>query len=169
VGIADAPDTELTIVTDSRHTVSANALGEQPDDSRLEPAARSARATIRGFVERLSDLPGMLGASNVDADQAFVPSGVRLFVGQPPQGDPNLPAQQAIQWPLSTPLSNLGAPFAGLAGFERCDVVTDTELATVLPLLLRANMLTPWQSAGATYGLLAHPLLPDEKGCPTDS
>ena len=46
-----------------------------------------------------------------------------------------------------------------------CGTVTGGDLATLLPLLQKANQLTPWASGGRRYALTFRPLLPDETGC----
>lgn len=168
-GIADAATTAFTVVANSvRHRITAYALGESTDDAGLDPATATARRMLRAFEAAVTDLPGTLGASAVDADVPYSFSGVALFVapGAPTDGGSTL-TETPITWPLATSLATFGDPAGGMLGANRCGVVTGSDLAVLRPLLERANQLTAWLSAGSTYAITPRPLLPDESRCPT--
>ncbi len=163
VGIADASTTVFTItVNGATHVTKVYALGELGQ----QPAGMSddefrARSQLLDFQNSMQDLRGTLPAGSVGDDTMFAPPGLRLFVSHyRPEQDL---AQQAVDWPLASPLAGFGEP-ATLAGY-RCGAITGADLEAVLPLARRANQLTPWRSQGVSYAIAFRPLLPDESGC----
>jgi hypothetical protein len=77
--------------------------------------------------------------------------------------DPSLAT--TVDWPLQTDLATLGASGSEPAQY-RCFELTGDDLATALPVFAAANELTLYESAGVTYQLYLHPLLPDDEACP---
>jgi hypothetical protein len=58
--VADAPTTRITVATPGSGSSSLEAVAlteAQPDDPRLTPAQREARAKLATFVQEVSDLP----------------------------------------------------------------------------------------------------------------
>ncbi len=165
VGVADAPTTVLTVTADGRtHTFRVYALGEltqRPDG--MSQAEFQARQAFLDFERRLTDL-SWLPEGSVEASGQYHPSGLRVFVSgfQP---SPEGPTEPATAWPLTPALSDFGTPAPGPIQGTRCGVVGGTDLDALLPLVLKANQLTPWTSGGATYTLAFRPLLPDETSC----
>ena len=163
VGIADAGTTVFTLTIDgTTHVTRIYALGElgqQPPG--MSDQEFSARTRLLGFQTSMQDLRHTLPAGSVGDDAMFTPSGLRLFVSDY-RSEQGLP-QEAVDWPLATPLSGFGEA-ATAAGF-RCGAVTGEDLDAVLPLATRANQLTPWRSEGVNYSIAFRPLLPDESGC----
>jgi hypothetical protein len=45
-------------------------------------------------------------------------------------------------------------------------VIEGGDVASLLPLMARANTLTPWTDGDGVFGLAVRPLLPGEAGCP---
>lgn len=161
--VADAPTTTFTVHADGAvHTVSVYALGM--DESGCKDADAEARAKLAAFQGELGDLRSWLPEGSVSQDGEYEPTAIRVYVQ--PYGairEPGLD-EPAIDWPISTGLDTFGQPVSEVPDM-RCGVVAGSDLEALLPDLRRANALTPWQSAGAAYGLLVRPLLPDERTC----
>jgi len=168
--VADASAARFTVVADgATHTIGAYALGM--DDPNLEADATAARAKLRAFAAALGDLQTSVGAENVGQDTSFAWDSIAVYVaeGAPEPGDPNL-ARKPIAWPLSTPLATFGEPAtAGTINAGRCGVVSGADADRLRPLLADATQITPWTSAGSSYSLTFHPLLPDQTTCPGSS
>jgi hypothetical protein len=175
VGIADAGTTTITIVADGEtHTFNFYALSDlgQNKPDHMGQAEFDARTKAQDFATKVGDL-SWLPAGSASDQVPFVPTGVRVFVSDY-QPDPNM-SEPPIEWPLGTGLSAFGDPTKGAAAGSglntnnglpsRCGVVSGDDLTTLLPLIQRANQLSPWKSDGKQYGLLFRPLLPDESGC----
>jgi hypothetical protein len=168
--IADAATTTFYLNAGGRlHTISAYALSEQENAGpNLSKEDAAARELLREFFNKVTDLPSLAGADELTAEQAYEPHAVRLFISdQPPYVDESNPEQDAIEWPLETPLAEIGQPIGenNPLGLD-CALIEGADLDTLLPLLEKANPLTPWTSEGKTYSLFVRPLLPDEAGCP---
>jgi hypothetical protein len=163
VGIADASTTVFTFTVDgATHVTKVYALGDlgqQPQG--MSDAEFGARTRLLDFQTSMQDLRATLPAGSVGDDAMLSPTGLRLFVSdyRPEKGLD----QQAVDWPLATPLSDFGEPVEP-AGY-RCGAVSGDDLDAVLPLARRANQLTPWRSGGVRYAIAFRPLLPDESGC----
>lgn len=160
-GIADAATTTFTTVArGSTHVVSAYALGlEGP----LEAAEPEARARLSAFLDRLNALESWLPGGSLGPERPYVPAAFEVLVRPYAPPDPEL-EQEALVWPLASPLAALGGPWP-FAPDARCVVVSGEDLARLLPDVERANTLTPWRSGGEAFALLFRPLLPDERGC----
>ena len=168
MGVADAATTAFTVVANGvRHRITAYALSEAANDAGLDAATAAARAGLRAFAAAVTDLRGTLGSSAVGGDTPYVYTGVALYVapGAPASGDSTL-VETPIAWPFAMSLATFGEPAVGSLGATRCGVVTGSDLDTLRPLLARANQLTGWTSAGATYTITPRLLLPDETRCP---
>jgi hypothetical protein len=159
--VADAPTTRVTVKTDQgTQSVAVVALNEaQVNDPMLTKAQRDARATLAGFVKKLTDLSAGDVAS---ASQPYEP--VSLAVLARPWSKEqagNEPPQAEVAWPgPALPGDYLNPTFK-----IGCVVVTGDDTATVLTAAKKANQLTPWAADGAKYLITFRPLLPDEKGC----
>lgn len=70
-----------------------------------------------------------------------------------------------VDWPLESDLATLGASWSEPAQY-RCFELAGDDLAGALPVFAAANELTIYESAGVTYQLYLHPLLPDDEACP---
>lgn len=169
--IADAPTTTFIInAGGGTHTISAYALFEEempgPNLSKEDAAARKR---LREFLEAATNLAVLAGESELTAEQPYAPHAVRVFVSdRAPLVDESNPEQDEIAWPLDTPLATFGSAVGLGAPFEmNCGVIEGAALDTLLPLLQKANTLTPWTSEGKSYSLIVRPLLPDESGCVT--
>ncbi len=168
-GIADAPDTVLEINLDGQsYRVSAYALAEggvdiAPGDGGLDPAAVEGRAALREFIDALTGIPA---ADFVDEEHPFVMTALRIYAGKAvvvPNSE--LPGEQpAIDWPLQD-LATAGEAVENSPIDVRCQVVEGNDLATVLPLLEAANILSPFRTGDALYSFTVRPLLPGDTGC----
>jgi hypothetical protein len=169
-GIMDASSAEFVVNADGRiHTISAYALmegGDVPQGS--DAVVAEARAKLARFQAQLGNLEGLL-AGEISAWSAYQPESVQLLVSAGAPDSQGL-TQQAIAWPLSTPLATFGEALPDLFQGQRCGVVTGEDVATLMPLLQAANTLSPWIDDDLAYGLTVRPLLPGETGCqlPTD-
>jgi hypothetical protein len=165
--ISDAPTTTFTTVAaGSRHVISVYALGEATGagGQGIPPDELKARQALAGFLGKLGDLSSWLPKGSVTEEGTYSPNELRIFVlDQNASPEPGL-EQKAVDWPLAQPLASFGQPVA--SGPEaRCGSVSGEDLKTLLPLVEKANELTPWQSGGTSYSLVFRPLLPDENGC----
>jgi len=166
VGIADAPDTVLTINLDGQtFRVSAYALaeaGELNDGRGMDAATRAGRAALREFIDALTAVPA---SEFVDESHPYQADVVRLYVtAAAVVDDPELGAQPIVDWPLAdlaTAGTQIGDPSLGV----RCVEVSGDDLSVVMPLLERANVITPFRSGGSFYNLVVRPDLPHEAGC----
>lgn len=169
VNIADAGTAQFTVVAEgNKHVISAYGLTEGTDDPGMDPAVAAARAKLRAFVTRVSDLSGTLGADYLGSETRYAVTKARLIVspGAPQGGDTG--PQQTIVWPLATKLEAFGEAFP-IGPETRCGIVEGNDIATLLPLLERANAATPWVSANRQFTVVVRVLLPDESGCPAPS
>ena len=171
--IADAATTTFILnAGGSTHTISAYALFEQDmPGPGLSKEDAEARKRLRAFLDAVTDLTTLAGEAELTAEKPYSPHAVRLFVAeQGANGEQPAPTdlpQDEIAWPLKAPLAKFGTTMGEPGGFQiQCGVVDGADLDTVLPLLEKANVLSPWTSDGKTYSIYARPLLPDESGCP---
>jgi hypothetical protein len=168
-GIMDAGTTTFTVVAGGAiHRVSAVALSEGTDLSRVPDDEREPRRLMAAFQQDLSDVRGRLGADVAGPDQPYVPSAVRIVAttGDPKGAeDPNM--VKIVDWPLAS-LATFGEP--RLSATVRCGDLTGADLEKVRAALTSAHQLTFWRSEGRFYQLQLRPLLPDEQaGCPADA
>jgi hypothetical protein len=165
--ISDAPTTTFTTVAEGgRHAVSVYALGEAAEAGNpgVSPGELQARKALSGFQGELGDLGSWLPKRSVSDEGDYRFDELRIFVlGESASPEPGL-EQKPVDWPLSPPLASFGQPVTN--GPEaRCGSVSGDDLQTLLPLVAKANELTPWRSGGTDYTLVLRPLLPDENAC----
>jgi hypothetical protein len=175
VGIADASTTTITVVADGgTHTFNFYALGDpgQNKPEHMGQQESDARTKAQDFSNKVGDLT-WLPSGSAAQPAPYLPTGVRVFVGDY-HADPSL-TEPSTEWPLDTSLADFGDAMKGAVSNgslntaavqpSRCGTVTGQDLTSVLPLIDKANQLTPWKSGGRTFGLSFRPLLPDESGC----
>ncbi len=166
-GIADAATTTFIVVADgARHEISAYALAEAIDSSGIPAADKAARDALLAFEQQLGDLRSWLGADVLSADEAYTFTSLRILATPAEPGPEGDVPPTFVDWPLA-PLAGIGQPLVGRGEGARCAVVSGDDLATLRPILEKANQLTFWASEGRTYQIGLRPLLPDESGCPT--
>lgn len=165
--IADAPWTVFTLnANGTTTTVRAYALAEG-EQTTGTPEADAARQKLADLQNKLGDLRSWLPATAFDGEeQPYDVTRMQLIVDPVGEDDADAPEDieiQRLDWPLATPLADLGEPYP----FEdwRCTVVEGDDLATLMEQLQGANRLTQWQSGDAEYRLIPRPLLPGEAGC----
>ena len=167
-GIADAASAEFTVNADGRiHTISAYALmegGQAPQGT--DPTVVEARAKLAKFQAQLGSLEALLG-SELGSWSSYQADAVQLIVNAGAPDDGQGLIQPPVAWPLSTPLAGFGETLPTLMQGQRCGGVSGTDLDLLMPLLQKANTLTPWTDADASFGIMVRPLLPGEEGCPT--
>jgi hypothetical protein len=179
--VADASTAVFTTNAGGVSTVvSAYALGidEVPDPS-LTPEEQAAREKLAAFAAEISDITSWMPANMIVAAEHPYEIGRMQIVTLPADAE-NAPVApediepQELAWPLdgdaATPaagagqgLAEFGEPY-WLEGY-RCGVVEGDDLATLMPALQEANVLTRWTSDGGAYVLYLRPLFPDEAGC----
>ncbi len=120
------------------------------------------------FQDVVTNARQWLDAEAIVGDDApYVADSLRIisFPAQPQGGDQGLVT--TLDWPLDTPIDQLGTSFGEPAEY-RCAEVSGDDLATLLPMVEESNELTVWRSGaeGELYQLYLHPLLPDEEACP---
>jgi len=168
VGVADAPDTVFTLVSDGQtHTVRVYALGIADGPDRPDGMAADqweARLALAGLVTDLQTVDSWLPAGSISEPTPYVGDAAILLVG-PYRPDDQLP-QEPIPWPIEGSLASAGTPVP-YDDSTRCLVVVGDDWRSVHELALGANQLTPWTDDGKRFGLLFRPLLPDEpRSCP---
>lgn len=154
IGIADAPDTVLTInANNAQYLHRAYALGMADD-----PSSTPARAALSAFLATLGDLASVVGAEHLGASQPLVAD---LYRFQANVVDPAMftdPAPTLVAWPAST-----GVALKDVTGeLGRCATV---DAASVGDLFATATQLTLFQEAGVTYQLSAVAVLPGDAAC----
>lgn len=158
--IADAGTTTFSTTVDGKvHTISAYALGMDTPAS-ADPAVTAARAKLAAFESQIADLSGFLGRPIADA--AYVPTGMRVFVGQAQPSDPSQPTAQTLAWPLSVdPASGPPSTKPGMT----CLALTGSDLSTFERAAATANTQTVWTFGRAHDFIQVRPLYPNESGC----
>lgn len=153
--IADASTATVTILVDGdRWTHEAYALGfAEPGAGEADPD----RAALAEFLERVGDLPSLIGADELGPQEAFVPDSYRIQAL--PIEDPAAYGDEAIEptildWPASTGVA--------LADAAECALVAASEVGE---LFASANQLTFFTEGDVTYELAVGPLLPGDT-CP---
>ena len=167
-GIMDAASAEFSVNADGRiHTISAYALMEGgPAPQGTDPTVVEARAKLAAFQAQLGGLEALLG-SELGSWSTYKADAVQLIVNAGAPDDGQGLMQPPVAWPLSTPLARFGETLPTLMQGQRCGVVSGTDLDLLMPLLQKANTLTPWTDADASFGIMVRPLLPGEQGCLT--
>ena len=169
-GIMDASSSEFTVNANGQiHTISAYALfengGREPQQPGADPAVMEARAKLLIFQNQLTNLEALLGDEIGDATP-YVADALQLLIVDGAPVDEQALGQEPIAWPLETPLATLGERIPALVEGQRCAVLEGGDVASLLPLMARANTLTPWTDGDGVFGLAVRPLLPGEAGCP---
>jgi hypothetical protein len=120
-------------------------------------------AAASDLLSRLADPSETWGAASAP-QSPFVPVGLRVYAAPgAPAGDGSI-TEPAVAWPLSTPLDQFGVPAVpdrGIAGLRQ-GAVLGADAQALLPILNRANALTPFSSGGHVFTLWVRVLLPDE-------
>jgi hypothetical protein len=162
--VTDLPDTVFTLVTGgSAHRTSVYGFGSGEDLKRIPRSDAGAMRDLHRLRDRLTDLETWLPDGSIGPEEPYVPTEMRIFVGDAPAAEEGL-EQPPVAWPLAQPLAGFGTPVA--PGNYRCGTVSGDDLTRVLEAARSANQLTPWESEGRRFGLSFRPLLPDEAGCP---
>ncbi|CAA9531823.1 MAG: hypothetical protein AVDCRST_MAG73-1022 [uncultured Thermomicrobiales bacterium] len=169
-GVTDLPTT--TITTNAGGAVSrVSAYGLGLPATEMTPARdRDALTRLAAFVAGLGDLDRVLTAADrPPAPEPYAIERLQLIVAPP---NPNAePVPDPAEWPLDTPLADLGDP-ADVGGISypeasaRCAVLAGEDAAALVDLLRAENPPAAWTSDGETFQVLFRPLLPDETGCP---
>ena len=169
--VADATTTVFTLNAGGKTmTVKAYALGEATQSTGT-PAADVARQKLVELQNKLANLHEWLPATAFSGAQHPYEVTRLQVVSQPVSGGGSVATPEGIavqhpDWPLATPLSEIGQPF-NTSATMRCTIVQGDDLATLMTQLHTANQLTQWNSGGEEYSLLLRPLLPGEQGCAT--
>ena len=152
VGIADAPDTVVSITADGvTYEHRANALGlDNPDGGPSTPA----RDNLQEFVQLLGNLPAAVGVDNVGEEKPIVADSYRFqaLVVDPTQWTE--PAPKVVAWPGDTGVV--------LADSHECARVP---AAKVDALFEQATQLTFFRENDLVYQLSVVAMLPGEPPC----
>ena len=154
--VADAPTTRIT-VGDHGTTRTLEVVGlfeASPDDPRLSPAQRDARAELRAFADFVVQHSGAGGVET----RAYRPTAVAALARPYLRTNDDL-GQPPMSWP------GPALPGDALGVRTGCVTVTGEALAKVLAAAAKANAGTPWTSGGQQWRVVFRPLLPDETGC----
>jgi hypothetical protein len=166
--VSDMPTTVFTVNADgSRHVVQVYGLGVDTSGAGMSDSERAARKALSAFLGKLGDLRATLGSDQVRDAGEYTPTALRLLVTDGrPATDPGL-QEPEVAWPLDSPLASFGKPLepGATRSVSRCGVVRGDDLDRLLPAVREATEISPWTSAGATFGITFRPLLPDEDGC----
>jgi hypothetical protein len=159
VGVSDMPTTTLFVNAAGRRVKrAAYALGASGQGGRLTAAQTQARHALAQFIAKLPH--GLAG-------RAAPPHALAIYVA--PYAGQAQPGSARIVWPLERSLATAGKPVSSGLGY-RCIAVGGKDAKTLLATLGKANEQSRWTAgpgAKATYQLVARPLLPDERGCPS--
>jgi len=167
----------FTVVANGqRHQVAAYALGFSEESQLAPPGEMEDRRKLDDFFGKVLDLVGWLGADTVGPDTPYEPVETRVYVtglvdwstavgGATPGPVKPRPGQEVRGWPLDSPPEKFGAPAGDHDGVWRCAVLDPKGVAALG--LDTATKDTRWQAGDQLYQIVARPLLPDEKDCPT--
>jgi hypothetical protein len=170
VEVSDMPTTVFTFNADGvSTTLSVYALGAggvKPPQMKQDEF--QLRAALAAFTSKLGNLQQWLPQGSISQAEPYTSHGSRVYVSA---YRPNQTlTEPAMTWPLSQTLDGWGS--SGTMGAAlpvpgaRCGVVQGSDwTSTLAPLAAKANVLTPWKSAGTLYALSFRPLLPDETSC----
>lgn len=158
--IMDAPTTVFTVNASGKHRVEVYALSETSEGD-------DERAKLQEFERRLGD-PSWLPKGSIEEEEALAePARLELivFIPDPQQGQDEGIDPGTKPWPLSVPVSSIGAPYesAGVSG--RCAVMEGDQLEQMITALRESNQLTMWTSEGNSYRVINKPVLPSDEGC----
>ena len=152
--LLDAGQTVFTVVSpDGTHHTSVTDL------SASDPEIRA----VAHFQEVMLDLRSWIPDEIAGADEPYAFDRLRVISSEADPAaivDPQL--SSTLEWPLDTPLADLGTSMSEPANY-RCGLIEGDDLAALMPLLQQANELTLWQSDDTLYQLELRPLLPDEE------
>lgn len=165
-----------TVADGQTHQISAYALGFSEESKLAPPGEMEDRKKLDDFFGKVIDLGAWLGPEAVGTEDAYVPSGTRVYVtrlvdwstaggGATPGPVKPRPGQEVRGWPLDSPPEVFGAPAGDHDGVWRCAVLDPKGVAALG--LDTATKDTRWQVGDQLYQIVARPLLPDEKDCPT--
>ena len=101
-------------------------------------------------------LPKELGAS-----QQYTPQRVALLLTKSADPPTLSPKPTLVEWPLATPIASYGDPYLGQQE-TRCATLSDTDLATLLPILQSGNQLTAFYQGMDVWLPTARALVPGE-------
>jgi hypothetical protein len=175
--VMDAPTTVFTY--NDHGTMVKTTAGALISDAPIPPDWDEQDTTtynnllnLRAF---LSGIDGSLPEGSVlEPDVPIDPERLQIvsFVPDPAQplaSNVPDPEQPPVEWPLSTPLADLGAPYLKMSGEAippmNCAELSGDDLEKVVAASRTGNFTSPWTDDGVTYGLLMRPLLPDEVSC----
>jgi hypothetical protein len=161
MGVADASTTRFTVrVGDDLQTTDIYAL-DMSDAQMMTGAQRAVRLALKALVAKLADLPHTLSPDAVSKAEPYRPTAMTAIAWPHDTTDPNAPRQREMDWPGPT---LPGVPLN--PGMDlHCILVTGTSLTGVLDAAAKANVATPWTSAGRQWTVGFRPLLPDERDC----
>jgi hypothetical protein len=155
--VADVGSTRVTVRTGGSNLVTdVYALDFSEGLTAMQ---RSNRAVVKGLVDRLSDLPGTLGAANVGPEEQYQPTAIAAFATIDDMHDPTMATQPERAWP--------GPALPGTAdrfGLS-CLVAIGSDATQVISAATEANQATPWTFEGKRWSVTFRPLLPDEHSC----
>ena len=155
--IADASTTVLTFTADgATHTHRAYALGFEPGlDSTPD------RERLWSVVQRLGDLPGLVGVS-VGTEELFVPEAWRFAaVEANPDEVTGPPDPTVVPWPKGTGVVLAEVAYPNAVG----SVCATVSAEAVGDLFTSANQLTFFEEDGVTYQMSVTPVLPGDVAC----
>jgi hypothetical protein len=151
--VADAADTVVEIHAMGKvFTHVAYALDMPVPAGTVESEARKR---LRTFVQSLTDIATFVGADQVGPDGPLHASAYRVQANPANPADYGEPKPTVSPWPAGT----------GVVLAEATPCV-EASAAQVGAVLEAANQLSMYTEAGATYILLAAPVLPGDNACP---
>jgi hypothetical protein len=157
------PDVGQTVYTVTYPDGTTHTTVAYPDFGDKSPDTAMAQAL--DFQHRLLDVNASLPPGDVGQSGEYDWTQLRV-IWWPAQNSDQADASGATvkDWPLAS-LATLGEPLPA-DGF-RCAAFTGSELATLLPAAQASNQATLWKSDDQLYQAIFHPLLPDDRACPT--
>jgi hypothetical protein len=175
--VMDLPTTVFTYNDNGTmvKTTAAALIPEGPLPPDWDEQERTTYNNLLALKAFLSGIDGSLPEGSVlEPDVPIDPERLQIvsFVPDPAQPLPsNVPdlEQPPIDWPISTPLADFGAPDLQISDESmppmNCAELSGADLEKVVAAARTGNFTSPWTDDGVTYGLLMRPLLPDEVTC----
>lgn len=127
-------------------------------------AAPGTPEAFGSFWLDLGNLRGLVG-DELGPEAPYHPEGYALLVGVPPPDSSGL-EPQVVDWPLDTPLAEIGEPI-GADPWPTCGTVRGEDAATLEAAFGAANQLTMWvdDSVSEPVSMTVRPLLPGDNPC----
>ena len=140
-------------------SVTHDLTGQCASDAAQTPGAPGSSAAFSSFWNKATNISAWLGPE-LGPSIAYVPSRLAVLAGPPAETQGGIAGGEK-PWPLTSPFVSFGSPM-GSSDYS-CAVVSDADLARLLPAVEAGNQLTRFvDSQAVAKSLQVRVLLPGE-------